>query len=383
MEKNRSLEIYIHIPFCVKKCAYCDFLSFQAGKKEMAAYVDALAAEIEAEREGGRVTSIFFGGGTPSILPGEEIKRIMDVIRKKYSLSGDAEITIEVNPGTVNREKLKDYKSAGINRLSIGLQSIHNEELKALGRIHTWEAFQESYGLARAAGFQNINIDLMSALPGQKPEAWRKTLKTVTELGPEHISAYSLIIEQGTAFFDRFEEDVKRREDGLDCLYLPSEEEERQMYYDTEKILEQAGYHRYEISNYAKPGYECRHNSGYWKRENYRGFGLGASSLMDEERYRNTDLLEQYLKHDFAKEDNETLDTKAQMEEFMFLGLRLNRGISVGEFEKKFPVPFEEAYGDVSKRLIEEGMLKRTGEYISLTEKGIDVSNYVLAKFLL
>ncbi len=335
-------EIYIHIPFCKRKCAYCDFLSFPGSESQQRDYVNALLAEIQTEPEGGSVSAIFFGGGTPSLLDATEIQRIMEVLKEKYDLTEDAEITIEANPGTLDREKLEIYRKAGINRLSLGLQSAHNQELQTLGRIHTWEEFLESFQLAREAGFSNINVDLMSALPGQSPDDWRDTLKKVADLNPEHISAYSLIIEEGTPFYDKYEQEEEQREAGNSCKLLPTEEEERQMYYDTEKLLQAAGYHRYEISNYAKAGRECRHNCGYWRRVDYRGFGLGAASLIREVRFTNTRSLEEYLNRDFLRREEEILTTQAQMEEFMFLGLRLCIGISIKEFEKKFQCSFEE-----------------------------------------
>ena len=378
-----KLELYIHIPFCIRKCAYCDFLSFPAGEKDRQSYVEALLDEIYGAKEKGDAATVFFGGGTPSILPGKEIGRIMDAVQAKYSVPEDADITLEANPGTLNRKKLEDWKKAGINRLSLGLQSAENAELKALGRIHTWETFLESYRMAREAGFQNINIDLMSALPGQSAYTWRKTLQKVTELKPEHISAYSLIVEEGTPFYEKYAEDVKRREKGLPCGFLPSEDEERQMYYDTEKILKAEGYRRYEISNYAREGFECRHNCGYWERKNYRGFGLGASSLIDEVRFHNTESMENYQNRAFGREDEEYLDAEAQMEEFMFLGLRLTQGISVNDFEKKFHTPYVSVYGKISRELEEKKLLRRENGRIFLTERGIDISNYVLSEFLL
>ncbi len=378
-----KLELYIHIPFCIRKCAYCDFLSFPTGEKDRQSYVEALLDEIYGAKEKGDAATVFLGGGTPSILPGKEIGRIMDAVRAKYSVPEDAEITLEANPGTLDRKKLEDWKKAGINRLSLGLQSAENAELKALGRIHTWETFLESYRMAREAGFQNINIDLMSALPGQSAYTWRKTLQKVTELKPEHISAYSLIVEEGTPFYEKYAEDVKRREKGLPCGFLPSEDEERQMYYDTEKILKAEGYRRYEISNYARDGFECRHNCGYWERKNYRGFGLGASSLIDEVRFHNTESMENYQNRAFGREDEEYLDAEAQMEEFMFLGLRLTQGISVNDFEKKFHTPYVSVYGKISRELEEKKLLRRENGRIFLTERGIDISNYVLSEFLL
>lgn len=377
------MELYIHIPFCIRKCAYCDFLSFPSSEQDRQSYVKALLEEINQEPEGGDVTTIFFGGGTPSILPGEDIRRIMDALREKYRLEPGAEITLEANPGTLTEKKLAAWRAAGINRLSMGLQSAENAELHTLGRIHTWEEFLEGYGMARRAGFQNINIDLMSALPGQSIRTWQHTLEKTAALEPEHISAYSLIIEEGTPFYEKYAEEVRRREAGLDCTFLPSEEEERQMYYDTDRILKEWGYHRYEISNYAREGKECRHNCGYWRRENYRGFGLGASSLMHEVRFRNTANLAKYLRHDFSREDEERLSISSQMEEFMFLGLRLTSGISIEDFERKFSCTYEEVYGEVTGKLEAKKLLRRENQRVFLTEQGIDVSNYVLAEFLL
>ena len=377
------MELYIHIPFCIRKCAYCDFLSFASAEEEKKRYVKALLEEIYGAEERGDVVTIFFGGGTPSILAGQEILRIMDVVREKYSVARDAEITLEANPGTLTKEKLEAWKEAGVNRLSIGLQSAENEELKVLGRIHTWEEFLEGYQMARNVGFQNINVDLMSALPGQSGRTWRETLGKVAELNPEHISAYSLMVEEGTPFYEKYAGDVSRREKGMECEFLPSEEEERRMYEDTEKILRKNGYRRYEISNYAREGYECRHNCGYWQRVNYRGFGLGASSLINEVRFRNTADLNKYLAHDFARREEEILSVQAQMEEFMFLGLRLMRGISTATFETYVGRSYDRVYGEVSRRLEEKGLLSRKGDRVFLTDRGIDVSNCVLAEFLL
>ena len=359
-----KLELYIHIPFCIRKCAYCDFLSFPAGEKDRQSYVEALLDEIYGAKEKGDAATVFFGGGTPSILPGKEIGRIMDAVRAKYSVPEDAEITLEANPGTLNRKKLEDWKKAGINRLSLGLQSAENAELKALGRIHTWETFLESYRMAREAGFENINIDLMSALPGQSAYTWRKTLQKVTELKPEHISAYSLIVEEGTPFYERY-----AGQSGL----LPSEDEERQMYYDTKELLEAAGYERYEISNYAKPGYACRHNMGYWERTDYKGFGLGAASLLENVRYANQRSLSEYLKGNTA-DTAEALTPQAVREEYFFLGLRMMKGVDPGAYEAH--------YGPLLQKLQEQKLLQRKAGRVCLTDRGIDVSNYVLAQFL-
>ena len=261
---KKDLGIYIHIPFCARKCAYCDFLSAPATEEVKVQYVKALKKEIEAFREMGQAyetVTVFFGGGTPSLLTGEQLVEILKEVNRCCPIRSGAEITVECNPGTLTEEKLKAYKRAGVSRLSMGLQSAQNEELKKLGRIHTWEEFLISYEMAREKGFGNINVDLMSALPGQRRKTWADTLEQVLKLSPEHISAYSLIIEEGTPFYERYSPGGPLSEE------LPDEDTERQMYYDTKEILERAGYERYEISNYAKPGYLCRHNLAYWNRD--------------------------------------------------------------------------------------------------------------------
>lgn len=291
---KKELELYIHIPFCVRKCAYCDFRSAPAGREVQAQYVDRLLEEIQKAAplaEDYEVVSAFFGGGTPSILPKEEIGRVMELLHRQFDWKADAEVTIEANPGTVDGRKLDAYRSFGINRISFGLQSADNEELQKLGRIHTWEQFLESYESARAVGFTNINVDLMSALPGQTRKSWQETLQKVLVLNPEHISAYSLIIEEGTPFYEKYADHPE---------LLPPEDEERQMYYDTKRILAEQGYERYEISNYARKGYACRHNLGYWSRRDYKGFGLGASSLLNSVRSTVQEDLTEYLRGNFA-----------------------------------------------------------------------------------
>ena len=381
----KELELYLHIPFCVKKCNYCDFLSAPAGEETRAAYVDALLEEIRGfdEPEDYEVVTVFFGGGTPSILPGQAIFRIMEALREKFSFRKGAEITLEANPGTVDKEKLSFYKKAGINRLSFGLQSADAEELKKLGRIHTWEKFLESFQLAREAGFSNINVDLMSALPGQTKESWEKTLRQVLALQPEHISAYSLIIEEGTPFYQLYEKDVERRDAGEEPELIPSEEEERAMYEATGRILKEQGYLHYEISNYAKPGCECRHNLGYWQRRDYLGFGLGASTLLNPVRYKNTEDLEAYLGGDFSKKEFFVLTKDNQIEETMFLGLRVLEGVSKEHFREQFSCELRVVYRKELEKLEQEGLLEEEGDFVRLTSRGIDLSNPVLAEFLL
>lgn len=396
MEK-KELELYIHIPFCVKKCDYCDFLSFPADNRTQRRYVDAVQKEIiyyGALYPDRKITTIFIGGGTPSWLDEEEIVRILHTVREAFAVEHDAEITIECNPGTATAHKLVRYREAGINRISIGLQSAHNEELALLGRIHTWEQFLKTYDLARKAGFSNINVDLMSALPGQTLETFSDTLKKVLALKPEHLSAYSLMIEEGTPFYERYREDEKHREAGEPTELLPDEEQEYAVTKLTQRVLMEAGYHWYEVSNFAKPGYECRHNIGYWKRADYLGIGIGAASLIDNVRYANVRDLEEYCKEceSLWEELNirktlcsstEPVTREEQMEEFMFLGLRMTEGVSRAEFEQHFGIRIEAVYGDVLRQLQKEGLLVKQEGRICLTERGMDVNNYVVEQFML
>lgn len=363
----KPLELYLHIPFCIRKCAYCDFLSAPAGAETRKQYVERLLEEIrqtEYLSKEYEAATAFFGGGTPSILDGGQILAVLELLKSQFRFREDAEITIEANPGTVDREKLFQYRQAGINRISFGLQSSDDRELKLLGRIHTWEQFLESFRLAREAGFENINVDLMSALPGQSAESYRNTLKRVLALEPEHISAYSLILEEGTPFYETYKAHPE---------LLPTEDEERQMYYDTKEILNAHGYERYEISNYAKPGYACRHNLGYWERADYKGYGLGAASLLGNVRFTNQADLQEYLTGNF-KGSEERLTGQAIREEYFFLGLRKTEGV--------VPGIYREHYEKLMEKLQMQQLLAEKNGKIYLTEKGIDVSNYVLAQFL-
>lgn len=378
----KELEIYIHIPFCVRKCAYCDFLSGPSDEADRELYVKLLCDEIEAckgKTEEYQVSTVFFGGGTPSVLSGKQIERIMQRLRENLQFRWDAEITLEANPGTVSEEKLHSYKKAGINRLSIGLQSVHDEELKLLGRIHTYSEFLTTYHMARKCGFQNINIDLISAIPGQTVESWCETLQTVLALAPEHISAYSLIIEPRTPFYDMYGEDSG---ENTQQIKLPSEDDERIMYWKTKEILAEAGYARYEISNYAKPGFECRHNIGYWQRTPYLGFGTGAATLFEEKRYTNPPDIETYRISFDNKFHGEMLSREEQMEEFMFLGLRMMQGISKTAFHEMFGKEIENVYGEQICKLKDIKLLEEKADRIYLTEKGIDVSNAVFVEFM-
>lgn len=382
---KKELELYIHIPFCIRKCAYCDFLSGPADDKTIECYVGKLIEEIQAHGAGETmdknvVTTIFFGGGTPSIFSGSQMRRIMEAVKANFDIVEDAEISMEANPGTVTKEKLECYRQAGINRISFGLQSADDEELKLLGRIHTWEKFLESFQLARECGFDNINVDLISAIPKQTLESWESSLRNVIALEPEHISAYSLIVEEGTPFYEKYGEGAEGE------VLLPSEEDERQMYHCTEALLREAGYHRYEISNYAKPGRECRHNLGYWERKNYLGIGLGASSLIDNVRYRNTECLEDYIQFtcelNQIQKDREILSIEEQMEEFIFLGLRKMEGISKKLFQNTFGKTLEQCYGKNIQNMIEKELLVMEEEVLKLTKAGIDISNYVFTELL-
>lgn len=399
---KRPLELYVHIPFCVKKCAYCDFLSYgkQAWQEETKrTYVTGLCAEIESYRALStqyEIVTIYFGGGTPSLLSGEEAALIIKTIKQNFSVREDAEITMECNPGTTSQEKFSAYRDAGINRLSIGLQSTSDAMLARLGRIHTYAQFEAQYAQARRAGFTNISVDLMSALPGQTLEAYREDLNRVIALDPEHISSYGLILEEHTPFY----------EDAFIRQSLPDEDTALLMYEETKERLKEAGYDRYEISNYAKPGYESRHNTGYWTGVPYLGIGLGASSyliLEDEKphylRFHNPTELKTYGMQEKGKnvqeafaarrrmwQEVEELTEQDRMEEFVFLGLRMREGISFLQFEQLFHVPFLSIYADAVKKNEAAGMLRKiqnNGEVrLCLTDAGIEVSNQVFLDFL-
>ena len=381
----KNLELYIHIPFCFKKCAYCDFLSFSCDEKTQLAYGDALIREIEyygPQMKDCVVSTIFVGGGTPTWLNEDKMVEIFDTIYTYFNVSSDAEITMECNPGTVTMEKLEKYRHAGVNRLSIGLQSADDEELQILGRIHTFEKFVKTYEMARNAGFANINVDLMSGIPYQTAEKFLHTLQKVVRLKPNHISAYSLIVEPGTPFYEAYKEDLDRQEAGLQTEILPTEDEVYRITKLTQQYLAQVGYEQYEISNFAQPGFECMHNVGYWTRENYLGLGLGAASLLNNVRYTNTSDLHRYIDGELRVEEM-PVSRKAQMEEFMFLGLRMNCGVTRQHFQDEFGIPIEGIYKEALEHLKTEEMLEISAGRIALTEKGQDLSNYALAQFLL
>lgn len=410
---KQNLSLYLHIPFCVRKCLYCDFLSGPQSADVQEQYVEALCREIQEtspEYREFQVVSVFIGGGTPSVLQPEQTVRIMETVKHCFALTDTCEISMEMNPGTVTPEKMRSYHACGINRISIGLQSANDRELKALGRIHTYADFLKAYEMAVEAGFTNINVDLMSAIPEQTMDSYQETLQKALALQPPpaHISAYSLIVEEGTPFYEQE-------------LNLPDEETERRMYEITDDILRKAGYHRYEISNYAKAGKECVHNKVYWQRGNYLGLGIGSASLIRNVRFHNmTDILnyvnlmlgkneiedaskehggkfhagKDYLKKENAekeqvnklREDVQELPVEEEMEEFMFLGLRMMEGVSERKFYENFGRRFEEVFPGVIEKHEKLGLLEVTGEefvHLRLTPHGIDVSNQVFVDFML
>ena len=404
----KYMQLYVHIPFCVKKCNYCDFLSFSCDERTQIEYADALIREIAyygAQCRDYVVNTIYIGGGTPSWLNEDKMVEIMNTIYENFQVLEDAEISMECNPGTVTASKLRKYRMAGINRLSIGLQSADNEELKILGRIHTFEQFVKTYELAKEAGFANINVDLISGIPYQTTEKFLKTLQKVVWLKPNHISAYSLIIEKGTPFYETYKFDAVRQEAGMPTEVLPNEDEVYRIYKLTQDYLARAGYKQYEISNFAQPGFECEHNIGYWTRRNYLGLGLGAASLIENVRYTNTTDLYEYIDGSknisakmFEQEENcgatqargtnlnvyaGIVSRKAQMEEFMFLGLRMNEGVTREGFLREFGIPIDGIYRDVLERMKEEDLLSVENGQIRLTDRGMDLGNYVMSQFLI
>ncbi len=389
---KKSLGVYVHIPFCVRKCNYCDFLSSNYCNKDedqnklARDYVNALIKEIEIyskELQEYKVQTIYIGGGTPSSIDSELIGMILEKIKESFDVCDNPEITIEVNPGTLLNKKVEEYKRMGINRISMGLQSANDEELEILGRIHTYEEFLESYQLLRSVGFDNINIDVMSAIPNQSVESYEETLNKVISLKPEHISSYSLIIEEGTHFYNIQDE-----------LKLVSEDDERKMFYKTKEILENSGYERYEISNYSLRGMESKHNSSYWTGVEYIGFGVGASSYLNGYRYDRIRDINKYIEV-YDKLSNYLLTVKNiecnkqylsmqnKMEEYMFLGLRMTRGVSISKFKELFDKDIHDVYGNVIDKYVPMNLLNEENDILRLTDKGIDVSNIVLADFLL
>ena len=388
--RRKQIGLYIHIPFCKQKCSYCDFCSYANKESFIKRYIQCVLKEIievgnnnKIDFENGKddlflVKTIYIGGGTPSLIDSKYIVQIIEDIKLNFEIDEKAEITIEVNPGTVTLEKLEDYKRAGINRLSIGLQSTHEHLLKEIGRIHTYLDFLDTFRFAREAGFENINVDLMIGLPNQTLAEVQDSIEEIVSMEPEHISVYSLILEEGTPLFKKVEEGLK----------LPDEELERKMYWTVKRILEANGYNHYEISNFAKQGYESKHNLDCWNQKEYIGFGVAAHSYTNGIRYSNIENLEQYIKNyeeDKTEENlvfHEKQDMEAMQKEYMLLGLRKIDGVSIQEFKIKFVANPVFLYHDKLEKLVNEELVEIDGDQIKLTNKGLDLANIVWEEFI-
>ncbi|EHK2356295.1 radical SAM family heme chaperone HemW [Clostridium perfringens] len=375
-----KISLYIHIPFCAQKCLYCDFPSFARKDHLRKAYIEALNKEIISLREKHNnleINTIFIGGGTPSVLEADELECLLKEVAK-LNMAKDIEYSMECNPGNLTEEKLEVMKKYGVNRISMGLQAKQDNLLKGLGRIHNYKTFKENFLLAKKVGFNNINVDLMFGLPNQRLNEWEETLREIISLEPAHISAYSLIIEEGTAFYNLYENDK---------LKLPTEEEERKMYHLAKKILEENGFNQYEISNYAKEGKECRHNLAYWNMDNWIGVGSASASYIDGKRIKNISSVEKYINSINEKREavEEIINNSKNdnMEEFMFMGLRKINGIDENEFKNRFSMNINDVYGEILNKYIDEGLLIRESGRIFLSEKGIEISNIIMADFLL
>ena len=376
----KELAVYIHIPFCKSKCHYCDFLSFSNKNELMDKYFDYLNREIALYSEMVRdysVKTVFLGGGTPSNVEPKYIFDILNSIHKKFNIDKVNEVTIEVNPKTVNEDKLRIYKSIGINRISMGAQTLNDDLLKEIGRVHTVKDFYDSFNLIRSFGFENLNIDLMFNLPKQTLSDVVSTLEVVSGLDVEHISFYSLILEEGTRFYKRYSEGR---------LDLPDEELEREMYHRGIKVLKSHGYKHYEISNFAKPSYECKHNLFYWKVKPYIGLGLGAHSNINGLRYWNEVSFENYFdsleNRKLPIDGSEKIDNAMEMAEYLILGLRLVDGVKLDDFYDRFHISIDSIYGSVLKKHEKSGLICNDGDRIRLTSKGLDLANIVFVDLL-
>ena len=373
----REVSLYIHIPFCKQKCFYCDFPSYAGKERFKEEYVDALIKEIEKRVNGYIIKTIFIGGGTPSYLEVKQIEKLLEAINK-LNLHKDLEFSMECNPGVLFKEKLEAMKKGGVNRISFGLQSANNNLLKEVGRIHSYEEFLENFNLARKVGFNNINVDIMYGLPNQTADDWRETLETICSIRPEHISAYSLIIEEGTVFYNLYEKNL---------LNLPTEEDERNMDRLTKEILNKNGYHQYEISNYSLQGKECEHNKVYWQLKDYIGVGTSSSSYIDSFRIKNIDDIEEYIYK--VNNDIEVYEEKHKntveddIEEFIFMGLRMNEGINTKEFEERFNRSIESIYRNIIEKNIKMGLLNKDIDRMFLTSRGMEFSNQVMSEFII
>ena len=376
--KNKEIGVYVHIPFCKQKCYYCDFISYCNKDNLIEDYIKAVKKEIRMQNIQSQITTVYIGGGTPSYIDSKYIVEIIDEIKKK-NLSKRPEITIEVNPGTVTKEKLKDYRKCGINRLSIGLQSTQDEILKEIGRIHNFEQFLETYQMARKVGFKNINVDLILGIPNQRIKDLKESLEKIIELQPEHISVYSLIVEDGTPIANKIEKGE---------LELPDEDTERNMYWYVKNTLELNGYTHYEISNFAKKGRESKHNMNCWNQNQYFGFGVAAHSYRDITRYSNTEIIEEYIKNVMSEKlDRNRIIHEIQKEydaekEYMLLGLRKIAGVNISKFKLKFGDNPIYLFRNELKKLTDEGLIIVDEDFIRLTNKGIDLANLVWEEFV-
>lgn len=374
----KKMGLYIHIPFCIKKCNYCDFNSYANMDQIKEQYVHAVISEMQLYKNDNMlVDTIYIGGGTPTCLEPNLIEKISQAYYKIFNISEDCEISIECNPGTLSPDMLKSLKEMAINRLSIGLQSWHNEELLQLGRIHTKEQFLKNYLNARRVGFNNINIDLMFSLPFQSLEQWLGTVDQIIQLKPEHISCYSLKIEEGTPFYDAYNKGT---------LTLPDDDTDRQMYHEAIEQLKFNAYEHYEISNFAKKGFECKHNLRYWKCKEYIGIGAGAHSFINGERFSKVllplDYIQQVENHQITHMDSIWLERDDELAEYMFLGLRLIKGIGSKEFYERFGMDIRAVYGDILNKYIHMDLMTLKDGHYKLTERGIDVSNQIFMEFI-
>ena len=375
MSPKHPIGLYVHIPFCLKKCSYCDFASFSCiGKEKRALYLAELRREILSYKRAPKISvdTIFFGGGTPSFLENEEFLSICEAIFDSFDITLDKEFTVEVNPKTLTPEKIKAYVSCGVNRISIGMQTIHDNEYKILGRIHDFKDFINTYNMVRESGIINVNVDLMYGIPEQTEASLQKTLDAVIALRPNHISAYGLILEEGTPLFKN-----------KDSFIFPSSDEEFEMYSKICKVLKKNGYSHYEISNYSLPGYECKHNLKYWHSNEYIGVGLAAYSYFLSERFGNTENLDAYLSQDSTKYSyREKIDKNTSMFEYVMLSLRLSEGFSLSEYKEKFGCDFLDSRKEIISKFVESEYAVLNGDRISLTEKGFYVSNAILTELI-
>jgi len=381
----KSISIYLHIPFCVRKCSYCDFVSYSAKPFEenhgINRYFEAIKQELIRYKEKlstYEVATIYLGGGTPSAVDGRLIHDLLNLIRASLNVTNDAEITIEVNPGTLTHDKLNHYKAAGINRVSMGLQTTNDQLLETIGRIHSTNDFITSYHALRDAGFNNISLDLMFGLPGQTLSDIDRAIKLIDQLKPQHVSAYSLKIEEGTPLFDAYEKG---------SVQLPSEELEREMYHRINSKLRELGIYQYELSNYALPGWESKHNTVYWENKPYLGVGVSSHSKLDDVRFSNTSNIHEYMdsiqKGESVIIDSEPIDAEEDLFESIILGLRLNKGIQIDQLNERYAIDFEARYEKVLSSLIQDHLIIREGNTIKLTELGRDLANQVFLRFML